>query len=464
MDPSAPHTGQPIRGAGPNPTVTAGSGEPVQFPAELYLQMIEHLQGEVPNEGCGLIAFDGDRPVKIYRGTNILASPTRYRMDDEQVIEAIDEIEKNGWQLGAIYHSHPSSPPTPSATDIREANWPQALMVIVSLAGDEPETCAYRIEGERSVEVDVIVESEPQGRLEALRLIARRRFKFWPSFGSEQASSAGAGALASAGSSSGGAPSDLDEPRTTIGILGGMGPAATVDLYDKIVRLTPAERDQDHIPVVIYADPRVPDRTDALLHDGPDPVPWLVRGCERLLEMGADFIVIPCNTAHAFLDEVRKQVDADIVSMIECAADAIVSDHPQARTVGLLATSGTIEAGIYQRALQQRNLNTIVPDSEMQRHNVMPSIRAVKANRIQSSVTARLVEAADSLADRGAHIVLAACTEIPVVLSGDDTSIPLVDATETLARRAVAEALTRDAARGQRRRSKQTTAANSGQG
>lgn len=436
----------------------------VRFDGELFHQMIAHLRDELPNEGCGLIAFDADGPVKIFPGTNVLASRTRYRMDDEEVIQAIDEIEDHGWRLGAIYHSHPTSSPNPSATDIREANWPDALMIIVSLSGDEPDARAYRIESGRSVGVPIVVDPPRQSLLMALKTLALRTLNFLPSFGSDASRTRSAGAVASTGSSSGGEPSELDDPRTTIGILGGMGPAATVDLYDKIVGHTPAETDQDHIPVVIYADPRVPDRTEALLHDGPDPVPWLVRGCELLLDMGADFIVIPCNTAHAFLDEVRAKVDADIISMIECAADAIVTDHSQARTVGLLATSGTIESGMYQRALQARGLTTIVPDAEMQRHNVMSSIRAVKANRVQSSVTARLAEAAESLAGRGAHVVLAACTEIPVVLRSDDISLPLVDATEVLAIRAVREALARDAAFGLDRREKQSVAASSGQG
>src|SRR5436305_14021021 len=96
--------------------------------------------------------------------------------------------------------------------------------------------------------------------------------------------------------------------RPIAGILGGMGPAATADLYQKIIAATPATRDQEHIPVVIWADPTVPDRTPAVLDGGEDPTPWLLRGAERLVAMGAAFIAVPCNTAHAFFPRIAPQI------------------------------------------------------------------------------------------------------------------------------------------------------------
>jgi aspartate racemase len=163
--------------------------------------------------------------------------------------------------------------------------------------------------------------------------------------------------------------------------------------------------------------------------------------------MGATFLVIPCNTAHAFLDRLTPHIGVPIVSILDTAADAIADNYPSARRVGLLATTGTISSGIYQDALRRRGLDVIVPDDDLQEHCVMPAIRAVKANSRHESVRSRFVEAADNLDKRGAHVILAACTEIPVMLSASDIGIPLVDATAELAKGAVREALDRDARR-----------------
>src|SRR5205823_10945930 len=113
-----------------------------------------------------------------------------------------------------------------------------------------------------------------------------------------------------------------------VGILGGMGPAATADLYAKIIAATPATRDQDHLHVVIWADPTVPDRSTALLHGGEDPTPWLLRGAQRLVEMGAALIAVPCNTAHAFLPRIAGEVPVPFLHMMAETATAIEVAHP----------------------------------------------------------------------------------------------------------------------------------------
>ena len=417
------------------------ASERLPLPAGIRAAIIANALEDLPNETCGMLAFDGDRPVKLYRGTNVLNSPTRYRMADAEVIRAMEEIDRRKWRLGAIYHSHPSSPALPSNADLDEANWPGALMLIVSLAGEEPELRAYRIDTDRreiqEIEIDVLApEVEPDTRTSLLASVRRWVGRLAPAPASNELNPVASGAE----------DLDVENPteRAVIGILGGMGPAATGDLFLKIVAETPADVDQDHIPVVIYSDPRVPDRTDALLHDGADPVPWLVRGARRLEKMGASFIIVPCNTAHAFLDRVEPRIDTPILSMLDTAAEAIAGGYPGVRRVGLLATTGTIRSGIYQEALKRRGIEVVVPDDELLEHCVMPAIRAVKANNHHESVRSRLVEAADYLEQRGAHAVLAACTEIPVVLSDGDISLPLIDATAELARAAVREALERD--------------------
>jgi aspartate racemase len=193
--------------------------------------------------------------------------------------------------------------------------------------------------------------------------------------------------------------------------------------------------------VTIYADPRVPDRTEALLGEGEDPTPWLVHGAQQLQQGGADFIVIPCNTAHAFLPAIQPEVEIPVLSMIDGAADAIAIQYPEAKVVGLLATGGTINAEMYQRALRSRGIDTIVPEEHLQTDAVMAAIAQVKAGNVGDDATALLVRAAESLIERGADVLLAACTEIPVVLQQRHINAPLVDATDTLAQLAVSTAL-----------------------
>jgi aspartate racemase len=421
--------------------------DPVRFDARLYRQMIDHLLSSQPNEGCGLIAFHKNRPVKLYPGTNVHPRPAdHYRMDDNEVVRAINEMDREGWWLGGIYHSHPHSDPSPSSTDLREANWPDALMIVVSLRSETPQTEAYRLVDGSPRVVSIEVRPDWGSWFETVRDRVAATFVPRPANGLPHVASMSTGSLAASGSEQ--VAVDIQCPpisdgkrRAVVGILGGMGPLATADLYTKIIQSSPAANDQEHIPVVMYADPRVPDRTEALLRGGEDPTPWLIHGARQLVTIGADFIVIPCNTAHAFLDEVQLEVERPIVSMIEAAADMIFQTYPQANVVGLLATGGTIGSEMYQQALRRRGIDTIVPDSDIQRRCVMAAIGEVKAGRAQASTTALLAEAGESLELRGADVLLAACTEIPVVLQQRHVGVPLVDATDALAQLAVKTAI-----------------------
>jgi aspartate racemase len=232
--------------------------------------------------------------------------------------------------------------------------------------------------------------------------------------------------------------------RRTIGVLGGMGPLATVDLYRKIIENTPARTDQDHLPVLIDADPSVPDRTEALLHGGEDPAPWLIRGAKRLAGAGAAFIIIPCNTAHAFLDRVRPECPIPIIDMIAETARVASQAVPLGSSAGILATRGTIAAGLYQAALEARGLVPAIPDDHGQ-ELLMQTIHSVKSGAIDDEAAAPALAAARTLEDGGAQALLAACTELPVVLRSEYFSVPLIDPTDVLARAAI-RAATDDAA------------------
>ena len=148
----------------------------------------------------------------------------------------------------------------------------------------------------------------------------------------------------------------------TIGILGGMGPEATLDCFAKIIKNTPAKRDQDHLRVIIDSNPKVPDRPAAITGKGESPVPALVQGCRCLQLAGADFIIIPCVAAHFFLEEIRQQVKLPILSIFDVVTETIVREHPQITTVGLLAITATISSGLFQKRLAADNIKTVVPD------------------------------------------------------------------------------------------------------
>jgi aspartate racemase len=229
--------------------------------------------------------------------------------------------------------------------------------------------------------------------------------------------------------------------RLIAGILGGMGPAATADLYQKIIAATPATRDQEHIPVVIWADPTVPDRTAALLDGGEDPTPWLLRGAIKLAAMGASFIAVPCNTAHAFFPRIVPHIAVPFLHMMEETASAVEVAHPTVERVGLLATTGTITVGLYQEAFARHHIEIAVPDEANQRM-VMDAIHRVKGGDTSKDATALVAEAADYLIGQRAELLITGCTELPLIFTGVDASVPVIDPTDVLAHAVVRRART----------------------
>jgi aspartate racemase len=220
-----------------------------------------------------------------------------------------------------------------------------------------------------------------------------------------------------------------------VGVLGGMGPAATADFYQKLVQETPASTDQQHLQVVLWSDPTVPDRTAALLGDGPDPTPWLRHGMRVLTEAGADLIAVPCNTAHAFLAPAATGVP--VVHMIDQAVRAVSAIDPPVHRVGLLATTGTVRAGLYQDWLAPAGLRTVLPTAAEQ-ELVAAAIRAVKAGDRDRGIADRLAAVGASLARRNAQVIVAGCTEIPLVAGERCGPLAVIDPTRVLARAVVA--------------------------
>lgn len=228
----------------------------------------------------------------------------------------------------------------------------------------------------------------------------------------------------------------------TIGILGGMGPEATLACFARIIKSTPAKADQEHPRVIINSNPKVPDRIAAVLGEGESPVPALVEGCRALQSAGADFIIIPCVTAHFFLEEIQRHINLAVLSAIDAVTETIIGNHPEIKTVGLMGTVGTIRGGLFQKCLALEGIETIVPDENHQTGVVraIADIKDSEATRSSEEVTSALTTAAESLVARGAGGIIAGCTEIPLALYQEHLSVPYFDVLTILARTAVLEA------------------------
>ncbi len=222
-----------------------------------------------------------------------------------------------------------------------------------------------------------------------------------------------------------------------LGVLGGMGPMATVDFMGKVVRNTPAACDQDHIPMVVCSAANIPDRTAAILGEGPDPFPAMRDALRRLEAAGATCIAIPCNTAHHWHAALQAKTSVPILHIVDAVVGTLAGQGMAGGCIGVLATSGTIKAGIYQKRLALRGFSCRTPDVAGQAE-VMRAIRLVKAGQL-AEATAILREQAEALVAAGCRQVVMACTEIPVALAtveGEPRSA-LVDATQALARACV---------------------------
>jgi len=223
--------------------------------------------------------------------------------------------------------------------------------------------------------------------------------------------------------------------RMVIGILGGMGPEATVDLFAKIIRSTPVSGDQDHLRIIIDNNPRIPDRQKAILENGPSPVPLLVETAENLANAGANFIVIPCNTAHYWIEDIRKAVRIPVLDMIEETAKEIARSYPSLKTVGIMAASGTVRSGLYQKRLSEVGIKAISP-TDTDQDRLMEAIYAVKAGDL-TKPSATAIEIGQRLEKAGAEGIIAGCTEVPLILKVGDLPVPIIDATQVLATRTV---------------------------
>jgi len=218
-----------------------------------------------------------------------------------------------------------------------------------------------------------------------------------------------------------------------LGVLGGMGPLATAEWLSTLIRVTPATRDQDHIPLLVYSVPQVPDRNDAILCGGADPAAALLEGVRRLEAGGASAIAIPCNTAHHWYSILQASTTLPILHIVDAVVQ-VLEERGIIGPIGLLATTATLSAQIYENRLRLAGRQCLHPAPDHQAA-VMQAIRAVKAGQPAEARSATRA-AANALVERGAQAVVLACTELPLVVF-DSSEAPFVDAGRALAQMCV---------------------------
>ena len=234
----------------------------------------------------------------------------------------------------------------------------------------------------------------------------------------------------------------MSKQQKILGVVGGVGPSATVDFMDKIIRHTPASRDQDHIRMIVDHDPTIPDRTAYLLGEGADPTVSILAACKRLETYGADLIAIPCNTAHAFIEPIQRDLNIPIINMLVETAQYVEDQHGGVKTIGLLATNGTLKSRIYHDQIEQTGRRVVVPD-EAHQGLVMNAIYAVKAGNTEGTNLEEFRLALAHIINAGAELVILGCTELPLLSARIEMnsegieSTPVLDPGEILARKCV---------------------------
>ncbi|WP_291844533.1 amino acid racemase [Bradyrhizobium sp.] len=224
-----------------------------------------------------------------------------------------------------------------------------------------------------------------------------------------------------------------------VGVMGGLGPEATHDFFGKVLAHSNARTDQQHLHLIIDNNPKTPNRNDAIAGVGPSPGPALATMAQRLEEAGADFIVMACNTAHAYEKDIRRAISKPFVSLIDEVVAEVRRSHSEVRRVGLLAAQGCIDSQIYHKAFRSAGIEVVTPDPPSQ-SELMKLIYRIKSGERDDSVRSSMRALAERLSQSGVGVLIAGCTEVPLVLTSQSCTLPLVDSTDVLARRCVSYA------------------------
>ncbi|MGQ7249123.1 aspartate/glutamate racemase family protein [Halomonas sp. V046] len=221
-----------------------------------------------------------------------------------------------------------------------------------------------------------------------------------------------------------------------VGVLGGMGPDATVAFMQKVIEVTPGEDDIDHVHLLVDNNPKVPSRIRALIDgDGESPAPAIAAMARRLERAGCDFLVMPCNTAHYYWPDAQQAVGIPVWHIVERTLDRVAAEMPNAK-VGMLCSPALRKIGLYEGFVEARGLTLVYPDDE---DRVLEVIRAVKRGAGRAPDThAAFCDAARDVRAAGADVLVLACTELSVIRDALDDSVPIVDTVQVLAEDVVA--------------------------
>ena len=222
--------------------------------------------------------------------------------------------------------------------------------------------------------------------------------------------------------------------RRIVGVMGGMGPEATVDFMAKVIAMTDSERDQDHVHMIIDQDPTIPNRQRAIQSGNDDVSPRLAAMAWRLEAAGADFLVMVCNTAHVFLDGVRATSGIPFVSIIDESIAEVERLCPSAKVVGVMATDGCLATGIYQSAIEASGRKALEPSADDIRE-LMRLITAIKGGNKAEGIASAMRAVAERLVAGGADAIIAGCTEIPIVFDGRGFEATVISSTDALAQK-----------------------------
>ncbi|MDV2582147.1 aspartate/glutamate racemase family protein [Alkalibacillus haloalkaliphilus] len=223
-----------------------------------------------------------------------------------------------------------------------------------------------------------------------------------------------------------------------VGILGGMGPAATVDLFEKIVSNTSVKTDQEHIPISIYNNPKVPSRIEAVLKGGKSPIDELIRSAKELEKMNVEFIVMPCHTAHFWIDELQANISTPIISMVENTLELLISDSKYVgNKVLLLASPATVEAKIYEDKFYTKNIDLVIPTKDEQQVITNLILNVKKGLMPPTEDLEKLTPILNKYEEEGVVGLIGGCTEIPLIFPYIDNHMVKIDPTLQLAKKVI---------------------------
>ncbi len=229
----------------------------------------------------------------------------------------------------------------------------------------------------------------------------------------------------------------MAEQDRTVGIIGGMGPEATVDFMLRVIKATPAKSDQDHVRTIVDNNPHIPSRQMAMRGEGPNPGPVLAEVAVHLESMGAEFLVMPCNLAHAWQSDIEAAINIPFISIVDESVSSAISRSEEGSAVGLMTTPGCFAAGLYQKALADVN-RPVITQTPDELSEAMAHVEQIKLGNKSAKVADGLRSLANKLVARGARILIAACTEFPLLLDESMFDVTFVSSTDVLAKKTVA--------------------------